>query len=70
MPIVWADLDQETHARLSYLATLRQVPVQALAGILLRVAALRLETQVRAAGEPRAVIRRVLREMEDEAKGP
>ena len=28
MPVIWADVDQEVYTQLSYLATLRQIPVQ------------------------------------------
>ena len=67
MPVIWADVDQEVYTQLSYLATLRQIPVQALAGILLRAAAARLYAQVHEASEPRALVRRLLRELEQEA---
>jgi|GEM_PF-1813911 hypothetical protein len=68
MPILWADVDQETYTQLSYLATLRQIPIQALAAILLRAAAARVHAQVRASNEPRTTIRRLLRELDEEAE--
>jgi hypothetical protein len=68
MPILWADVDQETYTQLSYLATLRQIPVQALAGILLRSAAARVHAQVRNSNEPRTALRRLLRELDEEAE--
>ena len=66
MPVIWADVDQEVYTQLSYLATLRQIPVQALAGILLRASSARLYAQVHESGEPRALVRRLLRELEHE----
>ena len=68
MPVIWADVDQDVYTELSYLATLRQIPVQALAGILLRASAAKLYAQVREASEPRVVVRRLLRELEQEGR--